>query len=301
MRNIKIGSRASRLALVQANIIIELLKNKYPQYNYEIVKIETMGDKILDKTLDKIGGKGLFVKEIQAALVEGVIDIAVHSMKDMPAESPEELILAAITKREDPRDALVTRDRLSFSQLPTQAVIGSSSLRRQAQLLNLRRDIDVRPIRGNVETRIKKIALENMEGVVLAAAGLNRLGLEAEISHYFEIDEFMPAVGQGALGCEIRNKDNELKEMLRGINDMDTYGAVMAERSFLRILEGGCHVPIGAYGRKEGNNLVLSGMVASPDGTKILRESTIGGFDDYEDIGRALGEKMLSLGARQLL
>lgn len=301
MRSIRIGSRASQLALVQANIIIESLKEKYPQYQYEIVKIQTMGDKILDKTLDKIGGKGLFVKEIQAALVSGSIDIAVHSMKDMPAESQEELILAAITKREDPRDVLITRDKLSLEELPQKAVIGSSSLRRQAQLLRLRRDIDVRPVRGNVETRIKKIDLENMDGVVLAAAGLNRLGLEAAISHYFDIEEFIPAVGQGALGCEIRKNDNELMEMLREINHLDTFNAVMAERSFLKLLEGGCHVPIGAYGKREGNNLVISGMVATPDGTKIIREKVTGSFENYEATGRDLGEKMLALGAKRLL
>ena len=301
MRSIKIGSRASRLALVQADIIIRLLKEKYPQYTYEVVKIQTMGDKILDKTLDKIGGKGLFVKEIQNALIEGDIDLAVHSMKDMPADAPEELVLAAITKREDPRDVLVTRDKVSFNQLPSRAIIGSSSLRRQSQLLSLRGDLDIRSIRGNVETRIKKIDLENMEAVILAAAGLKRLGLEHQIHHYFDVEEFIPAVGQGALGCEVRKKDEELNEMLKEINHQDTYGSVMAERSFLRLLEGGCHVPIGAYGRKEGNELVVSGMVANPDGSKILRERVTGSFNDFEEIGKALGERLLSLGARELL
>jgi len=301
MRCIRVGSRASRLALVQADIIIGLLKEKFPQYTYEVIKIQTMGDKILDKTLDKIGGKGLFVKEIQKALIEGTIDLAIHSMKDMPAESPEELMLVAITKREDPRDALVTRNNIGFDELPQQAVIGSSSLRRQAQLLSLRRDLDIRAIRGNVETRIKKLELENMDGVILAVAGLKRLGLEEEIKHYFELEDFIPAVGQGALGCEIRRSDEELKEMLTAINHAESFGAVMAERSFLRVLEGGCHVPIGAYGKKEGNDLILTGMVATPDGEKILKEQLRGSFYEYEGLGKALGEKLISLGAKELL
>ncbi len=301
MRCIKIGSRASRLALVQADIIIGLLKERFPHYSYEVVKIQTLGDKILDKTLDKIGGKGLFVKEIQSALIEGEIDLAVHSMKDMPADSPEALQLAAITEREDPRDVLVTRNKISFEALPKGAIIGSSSLRRQAQLLSLRKDIDIRAIRGNVETRIRKLDSEGMDGVILAAAGLNRLGLQNQIQHYFEIEDFIPAVGQGALGCEIRRQDEELKEMLAAINHIETYGAVMAERSFLRLLEGGCHAPIGAYGKKVGGNLVLSGMVATIDGSIILRDQVIGSFDDYEAMGIALGEKLLAKGAKQLL
>ncbi len=301
MRCIKIGSRASRLALVQADIIIGLLKERFPHYSYEVVKIQTLGDKILDKTLDKIGGKGLFVKEIQNALIEGAIDLAVHSMKDMPADSTEELLLAAITEREDPRDVLVTQNNLSFNALPMGAIIGSSSLRRQAQLLSLRKDLDIRAIRGNVETRIKKLDSEGMDAVILAAAGLNRLGLKNQIQHYFEVEDFIPAVGQGALGCEIRRQDQELKEMLAAINHEETYGAVMAERSFLRLLEGGCHTPIGAYGKKDGSNLILSGMVATSDGSLILKEQVVGSFYDYEALGRDLGEKLLAKGAKKLL
>ncbi len=300
-RKIRIGSRASRLALVQAEMIIEALKNKFPQYDYEIIKIITKGDKILDKTLDKIGGKGLFVKEIQSALLENEIDLAVHSMKDMPAESPEGLILAAITKREDPRDVLVTKKNLLWNQLPQGATIGSSSLRRQAQLLHLKPDLRVEAIRGNVETRLSKIQTQNLDAVILAAAGLNRLGLAERAVHYFDVKQFTPAVGQGALGCEIRKSDQELVEMLQQINHEETYNTVMAERSFLKVMEGGCHVPIGAYGEKIGEEIILTGMVASTDGFQMIRETQKGSFKEFNEIGRKLAEKMMAQGAKDLL
>ncbi|MBM7614716.1 hydroxymethylbilane synthase [Alkaliphilus hydrothermalis] len=301
MRTIRIGSRASRLALVQAELIIDGLREKFPQYQYEIIKIITKGDKILDKTLDKIGGKGLFVREIQKALIDKEIDLAVHSMKDMPADSPEGLMLGAITKREDPRDVLVTKNHIPWSQLPTDARIGSSSLRRQAQLLNLNGCLKIEPIRGNVETRISKIETQTLDGVILAAAGLNRLGLTEEIAHYFNTEEFVPAVGQGALGCEIRKDDEELYNILQELNHKETYNTVMAERSFLKVMEGGCHVPIGAYGKKVGEELQLTGMVGAPNGKEIIKETEIGGFDDFVEIGRRLAEKMQSKGAKELL
>ncbi len=301
MRTIKIGSRASRLALIQAEIIINGLRENYPQYDYEIIKIVTKGDQILDKTLDKIGGKGLFVKEIQTALIEGEIDLAVHSMKDMPAESPNGLILGAITEREDPRDVLVSKDQLSWNQLPQGAKIGSSSLRRQAQLLHLNPALKIEPIRGNVETRIKKIETQSLDAVILAAAGLNRLGLGDKISYYFDKETFVPAVGQGALGCEIRRNDEELYEMLQKLNHRETYHAVMAERSFLKVMEGGCHVPIGAFGEEIDDTIHLTGMVASADGFQMIKDTVKGPSKDFDEIGRQLAEGMLQRGAKDLL
>lgn len=301
MRTIRIGSRRSNLALTQAEIIINLLRKQFPHYQYEIVKIQTMGDKILDRTLDKIGGKGLFVKEIQNALLENRIDLAVHSMKDMPAYTLDELQLAAIPKREDPRDALVTRREISFKNLPQGAVIGSSSLRRQAQLLNMRQDLVITPIRGNVEGRIGKMESQNMDGVILAAAGLKRLGLAHQIKETFSQEDLVSAVGQGALGCEIRRNDQELYQMLLSINDEDSYGAVMAERSFLAVMEGGCHIPIGAYGEKIGDQLKLTAMVASPDGSQVMKETLMGSFQDNVQLGRILGQKMIDRGAKKLL
>jgi len=301
MRKIKIGSRASQLALVQSEIIINKLKEKFPQYTYEIVKITTLGDKILDKTLDKIGGKGLFVKEIQQALLEKEIDLAIHSMKDMPGDSPEELVLGAITMREDPRDVLVTKENKSLEELPKGAVLGSSSLRRQAQILALRGDIRVVPIRGNVGTRLSKLETESLDGIILAAAGLNRLGLKEKISHYLDIQDFIPAVGQGALGCEARRTDTEILDMLSAINHEETFKCVMAERIFLKLLEGGCHVPIGAYGTQHGEELYLVGMVATPDGRQIIKHQVNGKISDFQQLGIKLGEIVIEKGAKQIL
>ncbi|AKL93567.1 porphobilinogen deaminase HemC [Clostridium aceticum] len=301
MRKIKIGSRASELALVQAEMIMKMLKEKFPQYDYEIIKIKTLGDKILDKTLSKIGGKGLFVKEIQTALLEESVDLAVHSMKDMPAESPEGLMLAAITEREDPRDVLVTKSGKALEELSTNASIGTSSLRRKAQLLNLRKDLVLKDIRGNVATRLNKIDTEGLDAVTLAAAGLKRLGYDDSNFYYLDIEAFTPAVGQGALGCEIRRNDQMLYDMFQEINHKETYNCVMGERVFLKLLEGGCHIPIGAYAQKVGEELWMTGMVASPDGSEVIRHKEKGNFEDFLKIGTKLAEEMVKLGAKRLL
>lgn len=278
-----------------------MLKERFPQYDYEIIKIKTKGDIILNKTLSKIGGKGLFVKEIQTALLTKEIDLAVHSMKDMPAEAPEGLILGAITKREDPRDVVVMKEGNSLEDLPKGALIGSSSLRRKAQLLNLRKDLKMVDIRGNVATRLSKMDTEGLDAVILAAAGLNRLGYSNEKFYYLDIENFTPAVGQGALGCEIRRDDQQMVEMLQEINDGETYNCVMAERIFLKILEGGCHAPIGAYGKRVGNQLEVTGMVASIDGETILRHTEKGDFQNYLEIGTKLAEGIINLGGKEFL
>ncbi|SET24387.1 hydroxymethylbilane synthase [Natronincola peptidivorans] len=301
MRKIKVGSRASQLALVQAEIIIEMLQKSFPQYEYEIIKIKTKGDKILDQTLSKIGGKGLFVKEIQTALLEEEIDLAVHSMKDMPAESPEGLVLGAITEREDPRDVLIMKEKCSLQELPQKSAVGTSSLRRKIQLLSLRKDLQMRDIRGNVGTRLEKLHTEGLDAVILAAAGLKRLGYQEEDFYYLDTTTFTPAVGQGALGCEMRKKDKEVYEMLKKINHKETYNCVMAERTFLKLLEGGCHVPIGAYGQKIEGELWINGMVASADGETILRHTEKGSFENYLEVGTKLAKEMIKLGAKELL
>ena len=301
MRKIKIGSRDSELALTQANMVIEALKREFPNYEYEIVKIKTKGDKILNVTLDKIGGKGLFVKEIQWALMDKSVDLAVHSMKDMPGETPEELVLAAITKREDPRDVLVSEKNYSLEGLPKNAKIGSSSLRRKSQLSALREDIRLVDIRGNLGTRLGKMKSEKLDGIILAAAGLKRLNHDTKNYYFFNIDEYTPAVGQGALGCEVRKDDVEILSMMDKLNHVETYNCVMAEREFLKKLEGGCHIPIGAYAEKKGEKIKITGMVASPDGSKIIRESMEGDFNDYISLGNKIGEKIIGLGGKSLL
>lgn len=301
MRTINIGSRASRLALVQANYILEALREHFPQYHYQIIKIQTQGDRILDKTLDKIGGKGLFVKEIQTALLEGKIDLAVHSMKDLPAFSLEGLKLAAMPKREDPRDVLVARGRYTLKTLPRGAVIGSSSLRRQAQLLRMRPDLNIVPLRGNVESRIDKIASQGLHGIILAAAGLNRLGMGQSIDDYLSLEAFIPAVGQGALGCEIRAEDQELDHMLQAINHRETYRAVMAERKYLEVMEGGCHIPIGAYATIEEDQLRITGFVATPGGERVIQETFVGSAEAPIQVGQALGERIIQLGGKGIL
>lgn len=301
MRKIKIGSRDSELALTQANMVIEALKREFPNYEYEIVKIKTKGDKILNVTLDKIGGKGLFVKEIQWALMDKTVDLAVHSMKDMPGETPEELVLAAITKREDPRDVLVSEKNYSLEDLPKNAKIGSSSLRRKSQLSALREDIRLVDIRGNLGTRLGKMKSEKLDGIILAAAGLKRLKHDTKNYYFFNIEEYTPAVGQGALGCEVRKDDGEILSMMDKLNHVDTYNCVMAEREFLKKLEGGCHIPIGAYAEKIGEKIKITGMVASPDGSKIIRESMEGDFNDYINLGNKIGEKIIGLGGKSLL
>ena len=301
MRTIKIGSRTSELALTQANIVIDMLKESFPEYKYEIIKIKTKGDMILNKTLSKIGGKGLFVKEIQTALLTKEIDIAVHSMKDMPAQAPDDLILGAITKREDPRDVIVLKKGNSLDDLPKGALVGSSSHRRKSQLLNIRPDLKMVDIRGNVATRLSKMDTEGLDAVILAAAGLNRLGYDNKNFYYLDTDNYTPAVGQGALGCEIREDDLEIVEMAEKINHEETYNCVMAERIYLKILEGGCHAPIGAYAKKTNDEIEITGMVGSKDGKTILRHTTTGEFKDYLDVGKKLANEMIKLGAKEFL
>ncbi len=296
-----IGSRGSELALVQSNLVIEELKKYYTGISFKIKVIKTKGDKILDKTLDKIGGKGLFVKEIENALLKGEIDIAVHSMKDVPSEFPDGLEISAITKRKDARDILVSKDGKSFRELRKGAKLGTSSLRRGAQLRGLRKDIEIVPVRGNVQTRINKIQELDLDGVILAAAGLIRLGLGKEISQFFDFNDIVPAIGQGALGIEIRKDDAFIKEMVSKLNDDLTEIAIKAERIFMKILNGGCHVPVGAFAYVEKEKLKMIGLVSSIDGQNVIKVYDEDRTENYAVLGRRVAEKALARGGRDIL
>ncbi len=300
-KEIIVGSRGSRLALIQSELVISELKKHYPQIDFKIKKIKTIGDKILDKTLNKIGGKGLFVKEIETALLKGEIDMAVHSMKDVPSEFPKGLQISAITKRKDVRDILITKEGNSFNELKQGAKIGTSSLRREAQLRGLRKDLNIVPIRGNVETRINKIKEMDLDGVILAAAGLIRLGLEDRISESFSPYDIVPAVGQGALGIETREDDSLIKEMVSKINDDSTSLAVKGERRFMTILNGGCHVPVGGFAYIEDEKLKMVGMVSSIDGQRIIKAYGEDEVQNYGELGSKIAEEVLSRGGREIL
>uniref|UniRef100_A0A831XKA6 Porphobilinogen deaminase n=1 Tax=Geobacter metallireducens TaxID=28232 RepID=A0A831XKA6_GEOME len=299
-KQLRIGTRASQLALWQANWVKSELEKRYPGMAVELVKIKTMGDKILDVPLAQVGGKGLFVKEIEEAMLRGEIDIAVHSMKDVPTEFPEGLGLYCITEREDPRDAVISRG-VKFADLPQGARIGTSALRRQAQLLKVRPDLRMVVIRGNVETRIRKLTDENLDAVILAAAGLNRLGFADQVSEYLPVELSLPAIGQGALGIECRLDDETIKETIAFFNHPDTAHAVRAERALLWRCEGGCQVPIAAHGQVAGDTLTLTGFIASVDGTRSVKDTISGPVSDCEKLGIALAEKLLADGAHEIL
>jgi len=297
---IRLGSRGSKLALWQAEHIRAEVERRTGG-KVEIVRIKTTGDMILDVPLARVGGKGLFVKEIEEALLASNIDLAVHSMKDVPTDLPRELEIVAITKREDPRDAFLSNKVSRFEDLPKGARVGTSSLRRQTQLLGLRPDLVVVDNRGNLDTRIRKMEEGKFDAIILAAAGLLRLGWEGRITQFLSTETSLPAIGQGALGIEIRRDDFGTREAVAFLNDRDTGFAVRAERGFLKRLEGGCQVPIAAYGRTEGDGIFLEGLVGRPDGSEILRGSAIGTVADPEALGVELAEKLLARGAREIL
>jgi len=298
---IKIGTRGSKLALWQANWVKSALKAEHPSLSVELEAIKTKGDKILDVPLAKVGGKGLFVKEIEDALLNGRIDLAVHSMKDMPAEIPNGLCIGAIPKRETPQDVLISREGLLLSQLKQNARIGTSSLRRTAQLLHARPDLVVLPLRGNLDTRLKKLETENFDAIILAAAGVKRLGLEHRITEYLDEKVMLPAVGQGALCIEIRENDPEVKSIIALLEHHQTRTVVLGERAFLNRLEGGCQVPIAAHGKIEKSAFTLCGLVASVDGTTVIRETLSGHKDSSEVIGVKLADRLAEMGAKTIM
>ena len=298
---IRIGTRGSKLALWQANWVKSVLQKKFPSTPIELIIIKTQGDKILDVPLAKVGGKGLFVKEIEQALLTRQIDIAVHSMKDMPADIPQGLCIGAIPERENPVDVFISRNGAGLSELAAGSVIGTSSLRRGAQLQHARPDIVIQPIRGNLDTRLKKLESENFDALVLAAAGVKRLNLEHKITEYLDPSFMLPAIGQGALCIETRKDDAIVGPLMASLDHAPTRSVVAGERAFLNRLEGGCQVPIAGHGRISENQFALTGLVAEIDGTRVIKGEKSGPLDSPETIGIDLAEELLARGADKIL
>ncbi len=299
--SIKIGTRASKLALWQSNWVRSALNEKFPGQKIELVTIKTKGDKILDVPLANVGGKGLFVKEIEQALLEGRIDLAVHSMKDMPAKIPEGLSIGAVPQREDPSDVLIAREGLAFSKLKRGAVIGTSSLRRAAQLKHARPDLVVVPLRGNLDTRLKKLQTEKLDAIILAAAGIKRLNLTDRITEYLPANIMLPAVGQGALCIEMRWEDPIIGPMLAALDHPHSRAVVLGERSFLNRLGGSCQVPIAGHGEIVDTAFSLTGLVADVDGSRLIKAGLSGPADSTEAIGVKLAEQLIARGADKIL
>jgi hydroxymethylbilane synthase len=295
-----IGTRGSKLALWQSEYIRDRVA-EITGLPVEIKIIKTTGDKILDVPLAKVGGKGLFTKEIEVELEAGTVDLAVHSMKDVPTELPEGLVIAAMPPRVDPRDAIVSGAGYTLETLPVGARVGTSSLRRVAQVRALRPDVEIVDVRGNLDTRMRKAETGEVDVVILAAAGITRLGWADRITHYIAGSEMVSAVGQGAIGVEIREDDEFMQGVCAALADADTMTCVAAERVVMRTLEGGCQVPIGAYARLDGGVMIIDGIVGSVDGTRILRARAEGDPGDPAAVGRVLVDALLSLGAAEIL
>lgn len=301
MRKIIVGSRRSKLALTQTNWVINQLKAIDPSFDFEVKEIVTKGDRILDMTLSKVGGKGLFVKEIEQAMLDKEIDMAVHSMKDMPAVLPDGLIIGCIPEREDHRDALISKGHVRFDELKSGAVVGTSSLRRGAQLLARRPDIEIKWIRGNIDTRLAKLETEEYDAIILAAAGLTRLGWASDVvTERLDPDICLPAIGQGALSIECRGDDEELRNLLNKFSCKKTDLTVRAERAFLQKMEGGCQVPIAGYAEVNKNGeIVLTCLVGSPDGKIIYKELVKG--KNPEEVGIEAANRLIQQGAKALI
>jgi hydroxymethylbilane synthase len=302
MRKIIVGSRRSKLALTQTNWVIEQLKKLGGPFEFEVKEIVTKGDRIQDVTLSKVGGKGLFVKEIEQAMLDKEIDMAIHSMKDMPAVLPEGLTIGCIPFREDHRDALISRGHIPLKDLKPGAIVGTSSLRRSSQLLLARPDLEIKWIRGNVDTRLSKLEEEEYDAIILAAAGLSRLGWAKEVvTEFIDADICIPAVGQGALSIECREDDPELLELFEKFTCKKTERAVRAERAFLQKMEGGCQVPIAGFARIDDNNdeVVLNVLVASPDGKEVYKEELRG--QNPEELGHLAADLLTQKGAKDLI
>jgi len=299
--SIKIGTRGSRLALWQTRWVKSALENAFPGIVIQIVTIKTTGDKILDVPLARVGGKGLFVKEIEESLLQGSIDVAVHSMKDMPARLPEGLMIGAVPERENPLDVLISRDHRRLQDLHPEACVGTSSLRRSVQLKHGRPDLMIRSLRGNLETRIQKLDSGEFDAIVLAAAGMKRMGLESRITEYLEPEMMLPAVGQGALCIEIREADPATAARVRRLDHPDSRGAVTAERAFLDRMGGSCQIPIAAAAILEGERITLSGLVAELDGKNLVQSVLTGPKAAPEALGTQLADRILEMGGREIL
>jgi hydroxymethylbilane synthase len=300
-REIKIGTRGSALALAQARWVAAQISGRHPACRVDLVIIKTTGDKIQDVPLAQIGGKGLFIKEIETALLTGQVDLAVHSLKDMPAEVPEGLMLGAVPPREDCRDAFISSRYTNLAEIPPGGRVGTGSLRRRVQLLHRRPDLEVVPLRGNVDTRVKKMDTLGLDGLILAAAGLNRLGLAHVYRGCVPEADMLPAVGQGALGLEVRTADQDLRDLVAFLDDIPTRLAVTAERAFLARLEGGCVVPVAALGRLAGETLHLEALISDLEGRRCLRDHRSAPAAEAAGLGTQLAEWLLAQGGREIL
>ena len=296
---IKIGTRGSQLALWQANFIAEELSKKNSALEVELVKIHTHGDKILDAPLAKIGGKGLFTKELELQLLAGQIDIAVHSLKDVPTELDDRFKIAAITERANPFDAFVSNNFQTFDELPNGAIIGTSSLRRAAQILTLRPDLQIKNLRGNVDTRLKKLDAGEFDAVILAAAGLERLGYSSRIKQ--TLTQIIPAAGQGALAVEIRADDDKTFDAVKFLNDAETCAAIKIERDFLQVVQGSCQIPVGIHAKVDGDKISVRAVISSLDGKNFVKDTVYGTLKNLDNIGKIFAKKLLDSGGRKIL
>jgi hydroxymethylbilane synthase len=300
-QTVRIATRKSPLALWQAEFVRDSLLANNPDLNVELVKMVTQGDKILDTPLAKVGGKGLFVKELEQGMLRGDADIAVHSMKDVPVEFPEGLHLAVICEREDPRDAFVSNTYKTIEELPEGARVGTSSLRRTCQIRTWRADLEILDLRGNVNTRLRKLDEGEYDAIILACAGLKRLGFEQRIVQHLDPGFSLPAIGQGAVGIECRSDDSFINDLIAPLNHQTTATRVLAERAMNNRLEGGCQVPIGGYAELDGDTLLLRGLVGRPDGSEMVRGEIAGRAKEAEYLGTTLADDLLSRGAREIL
>lgn len=301
MEKLVIGTRGSKLALWQANYIKNLIEERYKNIRVELKIIKTQGDKILDTPLAKIGGKGLFVKEIENALLDGSADIAVHSMKDVPMDLPEGLILFATPNREEPNDAFLSVKYNSIRELPKNAIVGTSSLRRKLQLLKLRGDLIIKDLRGNVDTRIKKMLNGEFDAIILAKAGLNRLKMKDYIKETISIEDILPAVCQGTIGIELRENDKKTQEIVSFINHQKTMIRTKCERAYLKRLQGGCQVPIAGFSEIKDGKIYLKGLLSSLDGKQYIYEEGVAPVEQWEELGRNVAEKILNNGGKEIL
>jgi hydroxymethylbilane synthase len=301
LKTLRIATRSSPLALWQAEEVSRRLKSLYPDLDVQLVTLTTKGDRILDAPLAKVGGKGLFVKELEVGILAGEADIAVHSMKDVPVEFPEGLELSLIMQREDPRDAFVSNKYQSLSELPDGALVGTSSLRRQTQIRERYPELKIDWLRGNVNTRLRKLDDGEFDAIILAAAGLKRLGFEQRIRSCLEPEESLPAIGQGAIGIEARSDDEAVRQLIAPLADADTTLRVQAERAMNETLNGGCQVPLAGYAVLEGDQLYLRGLVGEPDGSVVLRSEIRGASSDAVSLGVKLAEDLISQGAGEIL
>lgn len=296
-----LATRKSLLALTQSKWVKAEIEKKWPGTEIQLLEVITRGDKILDVPLAKVGGKGLFVKEIEDALLRKDADLAVHSLKDCPTELPDGLEVSIFPMREDPRDALISGSGAGLAQLPDKAKVGTSSLRRLSQLKKIRPDLVIESLRGNLDTRLKKLDEGMYDAIILATAGLNRLGLGHRITEHIDPNTMLPAIGQGSLGIEFRTTDERIREILGSIHHEDTAMCVRAERAFLLRLEGGCQVPIGAYATLSGDEITMEGLVADEQGSEVIRRKKTGASDDPETLGISLADEILNAGGRAIL